>query len=339
MPELTTAILPGPLNRAPRTGNWENEGAMATAKKDPYVALGVARDAEASAIKRAYRRLAQQYHPDRNQGDSAAEERFKEVSAAYGVLSDPERRKDFDEFGPVALDPNFNSEQARRHSQGPFGGGGFSSQNAGGFGSLFDEFLSNSSGGFSRARAPRQSKGRDREVSLELDLIEASQGCEKSITVRGTQTTGPETLHVRIPQGTRDDARIRLAAKGDAGANGGPAGDLYCRIKLRPHAFFQVEEYDLNLEIPISLTEATLGAAIEIPTLAGRVTLNVPAGTDAGSRLRLRGKGMARPGDKAAGDLYVTLLIQVPKDLDDEGRKQVEELERLGPTNLRDHLF
>jgi len=144
---------------------------------------------------------------------------------------------------------------------------------------------------------------------------------------------------VQIPRGTRNDARIRLAGKGGPGAHGGPDGDLFCRIKLRPHAFFRVDEYDLNLDVPISLKEAILGAEIEIPTLSGRVTLNVPAGTDAGTRLRLRGKGMARPGEKPAGDLYLTLLIQVPKELDEDARNQLDELDRLGPANLRDHLL
>ncbi len=127
--------------------------------------------------------------------------------------------------------------------------------------------------------------------------------------------------------------------KGDPGAHGGSPGDLYCRIKLRPHSFFRVDECNLSLDVPISLKEAILGAEIEIPTLSGRVTLNVPAGTDAGARLRLRGKGMARPGDKPPGDLYVTLLIQVPKELDEAAQRHVTELDRLGPVDLRKHLL
>jgi curved DNA-binding protein len=315
---------------------------MAGAAKDPYSILGVPRDADASAIKRAYRRLAQQHHPDRNQDDAVAEERFKAISGAYAVLSDSDRRKDYDEFGEIALDPNFNAKGARQARHNPFGGGGFSSRGFGGgnSGSLFDEFFANAAGGFSRQRGPRKVKGRDREVTVELDLREASEGCERSLTAaRAGSGTKPTTLRVQIPRGTRNDARIRLAGKGDPGAHGGPDGDLYCRIKLRPHAFFRVDEYDLNLDVPISLKEAILGAEIEIPTLSGRVTLNVPAGTDAGTRLRLRGKGMARPGEKPAGDLYLTLLIQVPKELDEDARNQLDELDRLGPANLRDHLL
>lgn len=318
---------------------------MAGAQTDPYSILGVARDADAKAIKRSYRRLAQEHHPDRNQNDAVAEERFKQISSAYAVLSDTKRRKDYDEFGHIALDPNFNSEGARRARQNPFGGAGFSNRGfggggPGGSGSLFDEFFANAAGGFSRQRAPRKVKGRDREVAVELELHEASEGCERSINVARASAGSPsETLRVQIPRGTRDDARIRLVGKGGPGSHGGPAGDLYCRIRLRPHPFFRVDEYDLNLDVPISLKEAILGAEIEIPTLSGRVTLNVPAGTDAGSRLRLRGKGMARPGDKSPGDLYVTLLIQVPKELDDEAREHVTELDRLGPADLRKHLL
>ena len=317
-------------------------GSTAGRTKDPYRSLGVARDASDKAIKQAYRRLAQEHHPDRNQDSAAAEERFKEVSAAYAVLSDAKRRKDYDEFGDIALDPNFNGDAARQSRQNPFGGGfstgGFGGDSAGGFGNIFDELFGNASGGFSRQRTPRRTQGADREVSVQLELKEASDGVERSLNL-GRAIANAETLRVRIPKGTRDDARIRLAGKGDPGTHGGPPGDLYCRIKLRPHPFFRVDEYDLNLDVPISLKEAMLGAAIEIPTLSGRVTLNIPAGTDAGARLRLRGKGMARPGDKPAGDLYVTLLIRVPKDLDETAREHVDELDRLGPDNLRDHLL
>ncbi|MCP5040601.1 MAG: DnaJ domain-containing protein [bacterium] len=318
---------------------------MAAAPMDPYATLGVARDADERAIKRAYRQLAQQHHPDRNPDNHVAEERFKEISAAYAVLSDPERRKNYDEFGRIALDPNFDAQQARRASQSPFGGfggQGFSEgATAGGFGNIFDDFFSNSAGGFSRRPAPRKTKGRDREVTLELDLKEASEGCERRVSVYASTAGARErkTLRVQIPRGSRDGARIRLAGKGDPGQHGGPPGDLYCRIKLRPHALFEVDEHDLQLDVPITLEEALLGGEIEIPTLSGRVTLNVPPGTDAGTRLRLRGKGMGRPGDKPAGDLYVTLSIRVPKQLDDEARAHVEALGRLGPTGVRDPLF
>jgi DnaJ-class molecular chaperone len=317
---------------------------MAAGRKDPYATLGVPRTSDEGAIKKAYRALAQRYHPDRNQDDEDAEERFKEISAAYSVLSDAKRRKAYDEYGDIALDPNFDPSSFRQQRGGsPFGGQGFDSSHnraggqGGGFGNIFDEFFGNDSGGFARGRGPRRAKGSDLETSVRLQLLEASKGCERSISIKRSGT--PEVLRVQIPPGTKGGARIRLAGKGNPGTAGGPPGDLFCRILLAPHPHFRVEEYDLHLDVPIGLSEAILGAEVEIPTLEGRVTLSVRPGTDAGTRLRLRGKGIQRPGDEAAGDLYVTLVIRVPKDLDDAGRAAVEELATYGPDDLRTHLF
>ncbi len=312
---------------------------------DPYAALGVSRDADERTIKRAYRELAQRHHPDRNPDDSVAEERFKEVSAAYAVLSDAERRKNYDEFGAIALDPNFDAARARAAGANPFGSQGFGGRGfagggaSGGFSSLFDEFFRDSSGGFSRQGAPRPSKGRDREVSLELDLEEASQGCERRVSAVGNTSGSRSTLRVRIPPGTGDKARIRLGGKGDPGRHGGPPGDLYCRVRLRKHRIFEVDGYDLVLSVPIRVGEAMFGAQIEVPTLDSRVTLTIPPGTDGGSKLRVRGKGMARPGGKPPGDLYVTLTIRVPKSDSEQARSLAEALDALDPDDLRSDLF
>jgi len=309
---------------------------MAAGQKDPYSTLGVARDADQKTIKKAYRRLAQQYHPDRNHDDSSAEERFKEVSSAYTLLADSKRRKAYDEFGDIALDPNFDPAAFRQRRGSPFGGG-FDFGRGGGHGGMFDDLFSRGQGGFSRPRGPRPTKGRDLETSVQLELLEASQGCERSISIN--RATGPETLRVQIPPGTRDGARIRLARKGNLGVAGGPPGDLFCRIRYVPHPLFRVEEYDLHLDVPITLGEASLGAEVAIPTLDGRVTVNVAAGTDGGTRMRLRGKGIARPGADPAGDLYVTLTIRIPKDLDDAGREAILRLQAYGPDDPRHHLF
>ena len=318
---------------------------MASDRKDPYVILGVRPDADDATIKKAYRRLAQEHHPDRNEDDARAEERFKEVSAAYAVLSDPDRRRAYDEFGEIALDPNFDADRARHAQRGFGGGGGFGAGGFGGssdFSSIFEDFFS--AGGHpprDSGRGRRPARGADRELSIELDLEAVAKGSEQSITFHRGDAQGlaqRETLRIQVPPGVKDGARIRLAGKGDEGLSGAPPGDLYCRIVVRPHAFFAREEFDLNLEVPISIVEATLGAEIEIPTLEGRVSLNVPAGTDGGSRLRLRGKGIARPGSGASGDLYVTFRIRVPKDLGPEDREKLGTLEELGPKDLRDHL-
>ncbi|MDG2050180.1 MAG: J domain-containing protein [Myxococcota bacterium] len=299
--------------------------------KDPYAALGVSRDAEIESIKKAYRKLAQQYHPDRNPDDPAAEERFKQVSAAYAVLSDPERRKNFDEFGEIALDVSFDAEKARAASRG-FGGGfpggapGGGFQDAGDLGSLFEDLFG---GGRAGRRGPFPQPGPDLETRLSLSFSEAVLGCEKRVEVSRPDAEGRthrETLQVRIPTGVEDGARIRLAGKGGEGSGGGPAGDLYARIQVQKHKAFKRDGRNLNLDVPISIAEAITGAEVDLATLDGRLNLKVPPGTDGGTRLRLRGKGVPAHGQRPAGDLYVTIRIRVPKKLDEAQRKVVEEL-------------
>ncbi len=314
--------------------------------RDPYTQLGVKRDADAGTIKKAYRKLAQQYHPDRNEGDAAAEERFKQVSAAYAVLSDEKRRKNYDEFGEIALDPNFDAEKARQAGAAGFGGGfggfpggGFRTQRGenvefqdlGGFGSLFEDLLRGSQ------PQPRQQRGADLETEIELEFADAVLGCERRITL--DSGAAQKNLTVRIPPGVDEGAKIRLGGKGREGLNGGPPGDLYARVKIRPHAYFKRSEKNLNLDVPISFGEAVKGATIEVPTLTGKVNLRIPAGTDGGSRLRLRGKGVPGRGDAAAGDLYVTVQIRVPKKLDEAAIDALDELLDDDPVAWRRDAF
>lgn len=314
-------------------------------RKDPYAVLGVARDADADTIKKAYRKLAQQYHPDRNPDDDTAEERFKAVSAAHAVLSDPERRKSYDEFGEIALDPNFDAEKARAASQGfggGFGGPGFSTegfQDAGGLGDLFEGLFGATQG--RRGRGPFPQPGPDLETELTLDFADAVRGCEKRVDVGRPDAEGRmrrETLNVRIPPGVEDGARIRLAGKGGEGRGGAPSGDLYAKVRVSPHAVFQRSGRDLAMEMPISIAEAINGAAVEIATLDGRVTLRVPAGTDGGSKLRLRGKGVPAHAGRPAGDLYVTVKIRVPKKLSEEQKALVEDLFEEDAASWREDL-
>ena len=305
--------------------------------KDPYAALGVSRDADIETIKKSYRKLAQQYHPDRNPDDSQAEERFKQVSAAYAVLSDPERRKNFDEFGEIALDVSFDADKARAASQG-FGGGfggspagGFSGGgfDGGGLGSLFEELFGAGTGRGGARSGPFPQAGPDLETRLSLSFAEAITGCEKRVDVSRPEAEGRaqrQTLHVRIPPGVEDGARIRLAGKGGAGIGGGPPGDLYARVQVGKHPAFKRDGRHLAIDIPISIAEAIGGADVELATLDGRVTLKVPPGTDGGTRLRLRGKGVPGHGRRPTGDLYVTVRIRVPEKLNDEQRKLVETL-------------
>ena len=309
--------------------------------KDLYRELGVPRDAEAADIKKAYRKLAQTYHPDRNADNTQAEDRFKRVSAAYKVLSDEKRRRDYDEFGEIAIDPNFDADKARR-SHGGFGGfgggggggggrfpGGDPSQaQGGGFGSLF-EALFGGGGAAQPGPSPRSRKGADLETALDLDFAEAVRGCEKRIDLDRPQPNGStlrESLTIRIPAGVDDGGRIRLAGKGAPGGQGGPAGDLLAKVRVRPHRFLKRSQRDLTMDVPISVVEAIKGAQIELPTLEGSVTLRVPPGSNGGNRLRLKGKGVPAGGGHSAGDLYVTLRIQVPGVLGPEQTRLLEEI-------------
>ena len=281
--------------------------------------LGVPRDADEDAIRKAYRKLARKHHPDVNPGDKVAEEKFKDISQAYAVLSDTEKRRAFDEFGEVALEGGFDPEAARRAREAfgaRFGGGartgaGGGPVEFGGEGFAFD--LDDVLGDLFRQRGGPGARGRggpgfalrgaDLGAELELDLEEAARGGERRITVTRPVAGGgakPENVTIRIPAGVADGGRIRIPGKGGEGLGGGPPGDLHATIRIRPHRLFRVEGRDLHLEVPVTVREATLGARIEVPILEGRATVVVPPGTDGGRRLRLRGKGLPHPGGGAA---------------------------------------
>jgi len=326
---------------------------MAQRRRDLYEVLGVPRDADAEAIRKAYRRLARRFHPDVNPGDAKAEERFKEVSEAYAALSDPEKRRDYDEFGEVSLESGFDREAARRAREafgerfGGAGAAGFDFEPGGqaySFGDI-DDLLSGLFGGRGRrsgggGRMFRR-PGHDVETELELDFLEAARGTEKRLSLPrptadgGTRT---ETVTVRIPPGVDTGGRIRIGGKGGEGQGGAPAGDLYARIRVRPHPVFRREGRDLYVNVPVTVSEATRGARVEVPTLEGRATVTVPPGTDSGARLRLRGKGIPGAGSLPAGDLYAVIQVRVPRHLDEEGRKALETLERYEPAEPRKGL-
>ena len=315
-------------------------------KKDLYGVLGVSRDADEKAIRKAYRQLARRYHPDVNPGDEEAEETFKTISEAYSVLSDSERRRNYDEFGEISLEGGFDAEKARQAREtfgrrfgagGP--GGGFYAR--GGESFHFDDLEGLFSDLFARSGGPRGRRGADHEAEIELDFVDAGRGGEHRLSfARPTADGGArrETLSVRIPPGVSDGGRIRLRGKGGEGLGSGGPGDLYARIRIRPHPFFRREGRDLYLDLPVSVREATLGAKVQVPTLEGRVTLTIPPGTDSGSKLRLRGKGVPSPSGGAPGDLYVVVRICVPRDLPPEMAKKLEELAEYEPADLRKEL-
>jgi curved DNA-binding protein len=294
-------------------------------EKDLYAALGVARGASNEEIRAAYRKLARKYHPDVNPGDAKAEEHFKEVAFAYDVLSDPDKRSRYDEFGVQGLAPGFDPEQARswkRWSEGaqrsPFHES---------FEADFDleDLLSHLGGlggaGRRGAGAWRTMplRGRDAHAEVEVDFLDAAMAREVRL-----QLAGRETLRVRIPPGAEDGTRVRLAGKGEPGAESGPPGDLYVSLRVRPHPFFRREGADLHVQVPVTIPELVLGASIEVPTPEGPVAMKVPPRSRPGQRLRLRGKGARRPGKPDRGDLYVELEATLPEG--DDAR--LEELAR-----------
>ena len=322
-----------------------------SARKDPYEVLGVGRDADLDAIRKSYRKLARQFHPDVNPGDAEAEERFKEISVAYDVLSDPERRRNYDEFGEIALELGFDAEEARKRRdafRSRFGEG--ARPEGGDYGEQFhfgdiDDLLGQFFSGRGRTGAPREGdmrfRGADLHAELELDFVDAARGGEKRLTLSRPTASGgaaPETVTVRIPAGVDEGGRLRVPGKGAPGVGGGPPGDLWVGLRVRPHPIFRREGRDLSLDVPVQVREAILGAKIEVPTLEGRVTLTVPPGTHSGTRLRLRGKGIADPAGGPPGDLFARIQIRVPRNLDDETREALERLAPFEDPDLRGDL-
>jgi len=315
--------------------------------KNLYEILGVARDADAETIRKAYRKLARQSHPDLNPGDAAAEERFKEISRAWEVLEDPVKRRNYDEFGEIALESGFDADKAReaREAFGArFGGGG---PRRGGFHEEFsfgdiDDVLGRFfSGGASEGRGMRL-RGADLEAELELDFLEAVRGGEKRLSLgRPTPDGGVagETVTVRIPPGVDSGGTLRIPGKGAPGIGAGPPGDLRVSLRVRPHRVFQRDGRNLVLDLPIHVREAILGARVEVPTLDGRATLTIPPGTDGGTRLRLRGKGVPHPKGGKAGDLIVRVQIRVPKGVDEAAKSSLDALARFEDPEIRKELF
>lgn len=289
---------------------------------NPYAVLGVARDAPIEEIKKVYRRLARETHPDLNPGDAKAEARFKDVSAAYDVLSDPEKRRQFDEFGEVSLEAGFDADRARAardRFSSRFGapdsegvGEGFA------FGGLEDLLRGFQQGGGGPGRGMRfRRDGADVEATMTLGFLEAVKGGEKRIVIARPRADGrrvEEEITIRIPPGVTDGGRLRIPGKGGEGMNGGEPGDLQVQVRVTPHPIFQRDGRDLELELPITLAEAVCGGRVEIPTLEGRATLTIPPGTSSGSRLRLRGQGVPAGKTTPAGDLFARIKIVVPKD-------------------------
>jgi molecular chaperone DnaJ len=369
------------------------------AKRDYYEVLGVSKTATEDEMKKAYRKLAVQFHPDKNPGDKSAEDKFKEVGEAYDILSDADKRAAYDRYGHQAFSGGMPGAGA--------GGGGFHdpfdifrevfSGGGGGGGGIFEQFFGGGGGGGRRRSTTGPARGSDLRVNLEITLEEAANGAEKEVTVerlvpcktctgsgsssgaakkqcrtcggvgqvissRGffqIQQTCPDcdgagetisdpckscrgagrqkernSIRLKVPAGIEEGTQLRSTGNGDLGQRGGPAGDLYVLIHLRPHDVFEREGHDLHCEMPLSFATAALGGELEVPTLAGKATVKVPPGTQNGTTFRLRGKGMKVLGRDQHGDLYVHVQIAVPNKLTTEQREKLQEFAKaLGENN------
>jgi curved DNA-binding protein len=293
--------------------------------RDFYEILGVARDASQEDIQRAYRKLARTYHPDLNK-EPGAEERFKDISEAYAVLSDPATRKRYDAFGPdfrqvpEDVDPDTWRAAGAAGGERQRAGAGFG-PDLGGQIDLDDLFGGLFGGRERRGWGPIA--GADQEAELEVSVEEAYRGGNRSVTIGGR--AGTRTLDVRIPAGVTDGQRIRLAGQGGHGSGGSPPGDLYLIVRIAPHPKYRVQGRDVYVDLPLTPWEAALGASVAVDTPDGEAKVKVPAGTSSGRRLRLRGRGVPNPRGQP-GDLYAEAKIMVPAKLSRQERHLFEEL-------------
>jgi len=326
--------------------------------KDYYQVLGIAKNASEKEIKQAFRRLARKHHPDVNPGDRGAESKFKEINEAHEVLSDPEKRRKYDQLGA-------NWKQYEQYARGPspsgpggFGGFRVDFDGPGGAGGGFSDFFKtffgggvdledlfghSAGGGVRGGRRQRSARGfgaaseagRDVSAVVEVSLEEAHQGTTRRMSIEGGP--GSQAFDVRIPPGVKDGSKVRVSGKGEKSL-GGSAGDLYLEVKIQPHPLYRREGDDLYVDVPVTFAEAALGAEIEVPTLSGRARIRIPAGSQTGRLMRLKGKGMPPLKAGEPGDLFAKLVVVVPKELQPRELELVKELQTLRSENPRAHL-
>ncbi|MGP0564836.1 MULTISPECIES: DnaJ C-terminal domain-containing protein [unclassified Nitrospina] len=300
--------------------------------KSYYNILGVERGASQDDIKKAYRKLALKYHPDRNKNDSEAENRFKEISEAYAVLSDKDKRKKYDAYGAEGFRQRYSQEDIFRDFDldeilRNFGFGG-----SPGYGGGFGQFFGGQGGGYpdpfgpGMGRHPRRNKGADMLSDITITFEEAALGAEKRFSV--DRPTGREDTNLKIPAGISEGKKLRLSGKGHPGMNGGPPGDLYFRVHVQPHPLFTREGDNILVEQTIGLSDALLGTTIEVPTLEGTKQVKVPAGTQPNSKLRLKELGVRANGKR--GDQLVKVKVALPKELTEEQKELIQKMKEVG---------
>ncbi len=324
------------------------------AKKDFYEVLGISKNATADEIKRAHRKLARQFHPDMNKNNAAATEKFKEVQEAYDVLSDAAKRKNYDQFGHAGVgggvgaggdpfDAFRRAQEGRGNGRSWRGGPNTTVEdfepgdfNATQFSDIFEQLFGARGAGAAAGRAgprgrvrPEPERGADVEHPVTLSFEQAARGTTLPLQINRDGKL--ETIDVKIPPGVKDGSRIRIKGRGQQA--GGEPGDLFIITHVRPHPYYRREGLDILLDLPISLYEALLGTKARVPTLEGPVTLTIPPGASSGAKLRIKGRGVERSGEK--GDQFVLIKIIVPKDLDDSDRELLKQLQEKHPIDAR----
>jgi len=304
--------------------------------KDPYEILGVSRTATADEIKRAYRKLVKNLHPDHNPGDKNAERRFKEVQAAYEVLGDPKRRDEFDKYGAGGPMPDYQQwTRGAPHGQGRNVHVDFDSM--GDLSSIFEQFFRGAGGRNGRRRAApvEMPPGENIEHAVNISFEESLHGTTREIAFQGENRRVIERIEVKIPPGIGDGQAVRVKGRGQEGAGG--RGDLIIRVHVLPHRYFRREGLDIYLDLPLTVPEAIAGTRVDIPTLEGTTRLVIPPGTSTGTKLRLRGKGVKDARGGATGDLYAVAKISLPREPTDRLRSAVGELrDEFGPDPRRE---
>lgn len=305
--------------------------------QDYYKILGVERDASVDDIKKNYRRLARKYHPDVSK-EPQAEEKFKQVNEAYEVLKDTEKRKAYDQFGSQwKQGQGFEPPPGWQQHAGGAGQGGWQSASGGDYSDFFESIFGGGFSGFGGQQHSRvmRKRGQDINGKIDITLEEAFSGATKTVSLERSSSHSPQQLNVKIPKGVTQGQQIRLGNQGGTGVGGAPNGDLFLKVNLLPHRFFSVTDRDVQLKLPITPWEAALGAELTVPTLGGQIKLKIPAGSQSGKTLRLKGRGL--PG-KIAGDQLITLMIHVPEPKDDAQRQAYEQMKTLMDFNPREKM-